>query len=76
MQEATALGRAHPLVAVAGVEVGADRTQVQRDLAGCVGAVDERLDAGLAGAGELSFSSCSGFSIKYLIIINKNIIIY
>ena len=42
VQERGALGRAQPLVQVAGVEVGAHGVQVQRDLAGRVRAVDHR----------------------------------
>ncbi len=52
VEERGALRSVHPLVAVAGVEVGAERAQVQDDLAGGVGAVDDRDDPALAGAPE------------------------
>ena len=41
-EEAGALRRAEPLVAVAGVDVGAERLEVERQLAGRVRAVDDR----------------------------------
>ena len=50
VQEARALGRAEPFVAVAGVEIGVKRVEVERNLAGGVCAVDHRIDAGGAGA--------------------------
>ena len=47
-EEPGALRRAEPLVAVARVDVGAERLQVERQLPGSVRAVDDREHAGLA----------------------------
>jgi hypothetical protein len=52
VQEGTALGRAQPLVAVAGVVRGAQGSYVEIDHARRVGAVDERVDAALGQAGD------------------------
>ena len=41
-EESRALRRAEPLVAVAGVDVRAERLEIERELARCVGAVDDR----------------------------------
>jgi len=41
VQEGTALGSAQPLVAVAGVEVGAQGVKLHLDVAWCMGAVDQ-----------------------------------
>ena len=47
-EEAGALRRAEPLVAVAGVDVGAERVEIERQLARRVGAVDDRERSGRA----------------------------
>ncbi len=51
VQERGSLWRAEPLVEIAGVDVGADGLQVELELTGHVRAVDDRQDAGFAGAG-------------------------
>ena len=51
MQEGRALGGHQPFVAVAGIEIGAQRIKVQRDVAGRMGAVDHGPDAARAGLG-------------------------
>ena len=45
------LRRAEPLVAVPGVDVCPEPFQIERQLSGCVRAVDDREDAGLARGG-------------------------
>ena len=44
-QKRGAFGTAWPLVQIGGVVVRVDRTHIHRDLARCVGAINERLDA-------------------------------
>ena len=48
MHEGRALGGTHPFVAVAGVEIGTHFLQIKRHLAGRMGAVDQRRNAGCA----------------------------
>ena len=51
VQEGRAFGGHQPFVAVAGVEIGVQRGQVQRDVTGGMGAVDDGIDATGAGMG-------------------------
>src|SRR5690606_19345144 len=50
IEERGALGRAQPLVEIAGVDIDAERGHVERDLARRMRAVDDDEDAGLARA--------------------------
>ena len=50
VEEACPFGRQQPLVTVAGVEIGTERLEIEGQLPGGVGAVDDGEDAGLAGA--------------------------